>query len=269
MLCGPSVDSEGKPELSADESILCQCDSCTITFGELTGGGAFYITTQRIVWIESDGDDGNDAVSTAPSRCHSFSAPMPSLMVHALCKEAVSPYLFLQLENQENDIQIAIGPHAVAQSEDLIQSLYNALCEGQRLNPCDDGDEDGPSPFMGLGGFDAFPNGLGTEDEDEGKQRGNAAESALSEDQTARLLKEWDSKLQLDGATGLVDNDGYLEPAADGQFDDAECHRDDAGGPNPYLDPELVKSFDQFAPEKNQVFEEKFATKSNAKNTEK
>ena len=84
------------------------------------------------------------------------------------------------------------------------------------------------------------------------------------------LMKEWESKLKLDGAHNLVDNNGYLEPAVDGQFDDAQ-HEESAIAEeqgqskedNPYLDPKLMKSLNEFAPKQNEQFENQFKTYAN------
>lgn len=258
MLRGPTLNDDGKPELDENEGNLHCCESCNITFGELSGNGIIWITTQRIIWITSSND----------ASCFSFSAPLTSLMVHALCKETDCPYLFLQLENQEDDIQIAHD------SYDTLQALYEALCEGQRLNPCEgSSDEDGGNPFMGFGGFDAFSNEQSNEEvADDEKQQENGTESGLSEEQRMELMKEWESKLVLGDKQNVVNNNGYLEPAADGQFDDAENHEmaemKESGtvqeqgrskSDNPYLDPNLMKSLDQFAPKQNEKFEKKFA----------
>merc|ERR1711902_395478 len=86
--------------------------------GNLRGKGSFYVSNQRVVWIQSEMD-----VDT----CYSFGVPMANLNLHALCKD----YLFLQIENQEFDIKI------IHKSYTELQATYNALCEGQRLNPCE------------------------------------------------------------------------------------------------------------------------------------
>mmetsp|Transcript_45457 Transcript_45457/g.72696 ORF Transcript_45457/g.72696 Transcript_45457/m.72696 type:complete len:363 (-) Transcript_45457:117-1205(-) len=208
MIRNPSIAKNGKPELNEEEEFLYELTLCGIEFGELTGNGTFYVTTQRIVWINTSPSSSEDTT------CYSFSSLLIHLMIHALCKEPTSPYLFLQVENQEDDIKI------MHKSFDELQAGYHALCEGQRLNPCEGDSDDAGDAFMAFGG-DA--------DHDDNEEKQEQARQDY-------IATHWDSKLILNDEqqkhvqdaqqqqqpAPMVNNNGYLEPAKKGQFDDAE-----------------------------------------------
>ena len=221
MIRNPLTGTEDKPTLDEQEKFLCECNLCGIEFGELSGCGSFYVTNQRILWIKSKESES----------CYSFCTSLSSLMVHALCKD----YLFLQIENQEHEIKI------MHKSYDELQRVYEALCEGQRLNPCEVDSSDGNDSACNSSNYDDY----------EAKSK----ESEKKNDaKTSQLINEWESKLIISNNADMINNDGYLEKAKDGQFDDAENEK------NPYLDSSLMDGLGQFAPEQNKSFEDKFKT---------
>merc|ERR1719334_640131 len=198
MIRSPPTDTDGKPELNEDEQLLRSRDDCRLEFGELQSNGSFYVTSQRLIFITNSNDSSNT------NTCYSLSAPLIQLMVHALCKEATSPYLFMQLENQENELKLTYDA-----SYEELTAIYEALCEGQRLNPCEDSD-DGGDAVMGFAG-----NASNSENDN--------ATAAEQKDGCESAMAEWESKLKLDAdTTAMVSNGGYLQPAEQGQFDDAD-----------------------------------------------
>eukprot|EP01084_Bolivina_argentea_P111493 198895_1 len=105
-------------------------------------------------------------------------------MVHALCKEADEPYLFLQLENQTDEVKI------INESYNKLQEIYEALCEGQKLNPCED-DGDGGDAFI---------------DKDE---KINIVTPQNNDNDNDKKMKEWENKFEIsDSYLNLVNNSG-------------------------------------------------------------
>merc|ERR550539_1424104 len=114
MIRNPPTDLQDKPALNEKEQLLCECTQCEVEFGDLSGNGSFYVSNQRIIWISKD-----------KQSCYSFGSSLKNLMVHALCTD----YLFLQIENQTDEIKI------MHKSYDELQRVYEGMCEGVRLNP--------------------------------------------------------------------------------------------------------------------------------------
>merc|ERR1712129_555083 len=131
----------------------------------------------------------------------------------------------LQIENQDSDIKVSNKEY------NELKSVYDALCEGRRLNPCE---------------MDS------SNDNDNEEQTELKESTMISEEKKNELMKEWESKLMLSDNPNIVNNNGFIEKAADGQFDDV------TNEDNPYLDANLISKFDEFAPQQNKTFENKF-----------
>eukprot|EP00483_Globobulimina_turgida_P007289 UN07303 len=101
-------------------------------------------------------------------------------------------------------------------SYDKLQECYEALCEGQRLNPCEGDSSDGDNAFISCEGNNYDEK---TQKNDEKIQKND---ETITKQEKMELLKQWESKLHLNMNNNMVNNRGYLEPAADGQFDDVE-----------------------------------------------
>ena len=185
MFRNPTTTKQHKPELSEDEEFLYECTLCGIEFGELLGDGSFYVTTQRIIWINTS-PLNNDDIDT--KKCYSFSSFLSQLMVHALCKDSETPYLFLQIENQENDIKI------MNKSYDKLQECYNQLCEGQKLNPCEGDSDDAGDAFMSFGagsGSGASGPWITLQSLNEAKNDLDEQDPEMDQNEQQRLMDEW------------------------------------------------------------------------------